>query len=81
MKVNDQICGFEVIRERANAELGGTLWEMKHIATGAKLAWLESDESNKLFSIAFKTLPWNHTGVFHILEHSVLNGSDKYPVK
>ncbi len=81
MKVNDHICGFEVLRQRENTELGGTLWEMRHIATGAKLAWLDNGESNKLFSIAFKTLPWNDTGVFHILEHSVLNGSKEFPVK
>lgn len=81
MKVNDKISGFEVLRRRENAELGGTLWEMRHIATGAKLAWLDNGESNKLFSITFKTLPWNDTGVFHILEHSVLNGSKEFPVK
>jgi Zn-dependent M16 (insulinase) family peptidase len=37
--------------------------------------------TNKTFAITFKTLPFDDTGVFHILEHSVLNGSDKYPVK
>ncbi len=81
MNVNDRICGFQVTRARENEELGGTLWELQHQATGTKVAWLDNGESNKLFSIAFKTLPWDDTGVFHILEHSVLNGSEKYPVK
>ncbi|MBR7083004.1 MAG: hypothetical protein IKI51_03210, partial [Clostridia bacterium] len=81
MKVNDKIHGFIIEKERKSAELGGTLWQMRHEKTGAELIWLDNGETNKLFSIAFKTLPWDDTGVFHILEHSVLCGSDKYPVK
>ena len=42
---------------------------------------MKSSEENKLFSVAFKTIPEDSTGVFHILEHSVLCGSDKFPVK
>ena len=59
----------------------GTLYEMQHVRTGAKLAWLDRADENKTFAIAFKTIPENDTGVFHILEHSVLNGSKKYPVR
>lgn len=81
MKVNEIICGFKVDRARENAELGGTLYEMTHIKTGASLVWLDNKDSNKHFSIAFKTPPTDDTGVFHILEHSVLNGSKKYTVK
>lgn len=81
MKVNDKIHGFIIEKERKSAELGGTLWQMRHEKTGAELIWLDNGEANKLFSVAFKTLPWDDTGVFHILEHSVLCGSDKYPVK
>lgn len=81
MKINDIICGFKVDRARENAELGGTLYEMTHIKTGASLIWLDNKDSNKHFSIAFKTPPSDDTGVFHILEHSVLNGSKKYTVK
>ncbi|MBR3352893.1 MAG: insulinase family protein, partial [Erysipelotrichaceae bacterium] len=43
--------------------------------------WLKRDDENKTFSIAFKTTPVDDTGVFHILEHSVLNGSQRYPVR
>ena len=46
-----------------------------------KLCWLKRDDKNKTFAITFKTIPDNDTGVFHILEHSVLNGSKKYPVR
>ncbi len=54
---------------------------MSHDKTGAELCWLDNGEQNKAFSVAFKTLPEDSTGVFHILEHSVLCGSEKYPVK
>ncbi|MGM9534246.1 MAG: insulinase family protein [Intestinibacter sp.] len=81
MKLEKNLYGFEVIRARESQELCGTLWEMKHIKTGAQLVWLENGEENKLFSISFKTLPENDKGVFHILEHSVLNGSESYPIK
>ena len=73
--------GFTVDRVREVAELSANLVEMSHDKTGAQLVWVDNGESNKLFSIAFKTLPEDSTGVFHILEHSVLCGSDKFPVK
>ena len=81
MKVNDIIHGFKVTRVRKSEELKGTLYEMEHIKTGAQLAWLDNGCENKLFSATFKTLPWDNTGVFHIMEHSVLAGSENYPVK
>ena len=81
MKEQERLHGFVVVRVRNFTELGGDLVEMEHEKTGAKLAWLDRPDSNKSFSIAFKTLPEDSTGVFHILEHSVLCGSDKYPVK
>lgn len=73
--------GFEVTSVRPVEELNSRLVEMKHIKTGAQLIWMDAPEENKLFSIAFKTLPEDSTGVFHILEHSVLCGSDKFPVR
>ncbi len=81
MKLNDILHGFKVVRVRESEELKGTLYEMEHLKTGAQLAWLDNGNENKLFSATFKTLPWDDTGVFHILEHSVLAGSDNYPVK
>lgn len=73
--------GFTVSRETALPELDAVLYQMTHDKTGLELVWLKRDEENKTFGIAFETLPWDDTGVFHILEHSVLCGSDKYPVK
>jgi Zn-dependent M16 (insulinase) family peptidase len=55
--------------------------EAVHGPTGAKLLHLLADDDENLFAIAFKTPPPDDTGIPHILEHSVLGGSEKYPVK
>ena len=81
IKPNETLYGFQVTRSRYSSELHGTLTEMKHLRTCARLVWLDNGAENKTFSIAFRTLPTDNTGVFHILEHSVLCGSDRYPVK
>ena len=81
MTIGMKLCGFTVSRVRSVKELGGEFVEMIHDKTGAELCWVNNKEENKLFSVAFKTLPEDSTGVFHILEHSVLCGSEKYPVK
>ena len=81
MKIGDTLHGFTVTRVREQEELGGRLVEMVYEKTGTELVWVDNGIENKLFSIAFKTLPEDSTGVFHILEHSVLCGSEKYPVR
>ena len=81
MQINDNIHGFTVTRITPAPNSGSELIEMKHDKTGAKLIWLKNDGENKLFSIGFRTPPTDDTGIFHILEHSVLGGSKKYPVK
>ena len=81
LAVGTVLCGFTVTRVREVKELNAELIEMSHNKTGAALCWMNDKEENKLFSVAFKTIPDDSTGVFHILEHSVLCGSEKYPVK
>ena len=81
MQVNDLIHGFRVRGSETLSEIGATLWRMEYEKNGADLVWLERPDDNKTFAIAFKTIPHDDTGVFHILEHSVLNGSEKYPVR
>lgn len=81
MKEKDRMHGFTVTRIRDIAEIEGRLVEMEHDRTGARIVWADNGEENKLFSVGFRTLPEDNTGVFHILEHSVLCGSDKFPVK
>lgn len=79
MDINEKKYGFTVTKIRE--ESVGEFIEMRHDKTGAQLAWLNNGEENKLFSVSFKTVPGDDTGVFHILEHSVLGGSKSYPVK
>jgi len=81
LSVGTIIHGFEVIRCRQVEEISSVCYELRHQKTGAELVWMDSGVENKLFSIAFKTIPVDSTGVFHILEHSVLCGSENYPVK
>ena len=81
MQIHERHHGFRVTRVRTLAEFGCQLIEMEHEKSGAQLAWFDRPDENKTFAIAFKTLPEDSTGVFHIIEHSVLCGSDKYPVK
>lgn len=79
MKINDKLHGFTVTNIRQTTD--GRFIEMSHDKTAARLAWYDNGDENKLFSVSFKTVPYDNTGVFHILEHSVLGGSEKYPVK
>lgn len=81
MKINDSMHGFNVTRIRPAGSVAGELVEMEHVRTGARLVWLDNGDENKVFSVNFKTPPTDDTGVFHIIEHSVLGGSEKYPVK
>ncbi|MGI6264989.1 MAG: insulinase family protein [Acutalibacteraceae bacterium] len=81
MNKGERLHGFTVTDVRPVEEIGAVMTEMRHDRTGARLVWMNNREENKLFSVAFKTTPTDDTGVFHILEHSVLGGSKRYPVK
>ena len=76
-----QLHGFTVKNHESLPEINGEAYQMTHEFSGARLLYLKNDDNNKAFSIAFRTPPRDSTGVFHILEHSVLCGSDKFPVK
>lgn len=73
--------GFVVESSEPLSEIDGSAHVMRHEKSGARLLFLQNADENKAFSIAFKTPPSDDTGVFHILEHSVLCGSKKFPVK
>jgi len=73
--------GFRLDRIERIDEINGTAYEMKHEKSGARLIYIDSPDSNKVFNIAFRTTPHNSTGVAHIMEHSVLCGSRKFPLK
>lgn len=75
------IHGFERVRVENIPELKTRAELFRHLKTGAELLSLMNDDENKVFGIAFRTPPDDSTGLPHILEHSVLCGSRKYPVK
>lgn len=73
--------GFAVERCETVPELDSDAYVLRHTTSGARLLYLACNDENKAFAIGFKTPPADSTGVFHILEHSVLCGSAKFPVK
>lgn len=75
------IHGFELIREQDIPEINTHARIFRHVRTGAELISMENDDTNKAFGITFPTPPTDSTGLPHILEHAVLCGSRKYPVK
>ncbi|MCO6453193.1 MAG: insulinase family protein [Caldilineales bacterium] len=73
--------GFALIKETEIAELNTYARLYRHTQSGAELLSLSNDDENKVFGVTFRTPPEDSTGVAHILEHAVLAGSRKYPVK
>ena len=73
--------GFSILRVEQIPEIRVTAYEIGHERTGAKILHLHCDDRENLFSIGFRTPPKDSTGVPHILEHSVLAGSERYPLK
>lgn len=75
------IHGFELQQEQHIPELNIQAQLYRHHQTGAQLLSLQNDDENKVFNITFRTPPPDSTGLPHIMEHCVLGGSQKYPVK
>ena len=75
------VCGFVPQWEKSLPELSAVAHMYVHEKSGAQLLWLDCPDHQKSFSISFRTVPENDTGVFHILEHSVLCGSEHYPLR
>jgi Zn-dependent M16 (insulinase) family peptidase len=74
-------CGFVLVREQSIPELNSHARLFRHRKTGAELLSLENDDENKCFGMTFRTPPTGSTGVAHVLEHVVIAGSRKYPLK
>ena len=81
LNVGGVLFGFRVDSITEVPDVNGRLWRMTYEKNGAEVIWLDRKDEVKTFAVAFRTLPEDDTGVAHILEHSVLAGSDKYPVK
>ena len=69
-----------ILRDRVE-EIKADAYLLHHKKSGARLLLFETADDNKVFSVTFRTTPDNSTGVPHIMEHSVLCGSEKYPLK
>lgn len=80
MELN-RIPEYQLEEERVLKEVNANAYLLRHKKSGARIFLLENDDNNKVFTIAFRTPPKDSTGTPHILEHSVLCGSDKYPSK
>jgi Zn-dependent M16 (insulinase) family peptidase len=72
---------FELIRTQRIDTLNVEMQQYRHASTGAVHYHLAAEDNNNCFMVAFPTVPMDHTGVAHILEHTVLCGSRKYPVR
>ena len=77
----ENIQAYTVISKQRIEELKSDGYLLKHNKTGARVALLSNDDENKVFYIGFRTPPKDSTGVAHIIEHTVLCGSEKYPLK
>ena len=80
MKLTD-LDAYEVLEQCPLRDLKSEGLVLRHKKSGARIAVISNDDDNKVFYIGFRTPAEDSTGVPHIIEHTVLCGSDKYPVK
>ena len=80
MRIED-LAAYEIISRQKIHDLRSEGYLLRHKKSGARIALLSNEDENKVFYIGFKTPPADSTGVAHILEHSVLEGSKEFPVK
>ena len=76
-----ELAAYRVAKEKFVEEMDSGAMVLEHIKSGARLFLMSNDDDNKVFCIGFRTPPEDSTGLPHILEHSVLEGSEKFPVK
>jgi presequence protease len=81
LAVGEHLHGYEVLRQTDVPNLGLVTTELRHLKTGAHHLHLSHPMQENVFMTTLRTLPADNTGVAHILEHSVLEGSENYPVK
>ncbi|MDO4594566.1 MAG: insulinase family protein [Tissierellia bacterium] len=77
----ETINSYKLIEKREIDNIKSVVYTFEHLGTKAKVLYIKNDDDNKTFGIGFKTTPSDSTGVCHILEHCVLNGSKKYTTK
>ena len=72
---------YELLEEKNLSDLNSEGYVFRHKKSGARIAVISNDDDNKVFFVGFRTPAEDSTGVPHIIEHTVLCGSKKYPVK
>ncbi len=72
---------YELLEERQLTDIKSTGCLLRHKKSGARICLISNEDDNKVFYVGFRTPSLDSTGAAHILEHSVLCGSEKYPVK
>ncbi len=77
----EELTNYSIIETRRIEDLNSLSCLLEHKKSGARIALLSNEDENKVFYIGFRTPPKNSTGVAHIIEHSVLEGSRNFPVK
>lgn len=76
-----ELTAYELLQKHHLKDLQSDGYILKHKKSGAKIVLLSNNDENKVFSIGFRTPPKDSTGLPHILEHSVLCGSKRFPSK
>ena len=79
--LGEKLGQFQVTKSQVISELQCVLTELTHLPTGASVVHVGNKDPENLFCLSFQTLPKSDNGVAHILEHVVLTGSKKYPVR
>lgn len=77
----EKASAYELVRKEELADIHSVGYVLRHKKTRARVMVIENEDENKVFDITFPTPPKDSTGVAHILEHSVLCGSRKFPLK
>lgn len=72
---------YELLNEKNLTDMNSTGYMLRHRKSGARITIVSNDDENKVFYIGFRTPPADSTGVPHIVEHTVLCGSEKFPAK
>lgn len=77
----DELTQFEMIDKEDISDIRSEGYILRHKKSGARICVISNDDDNKVFFVGFRTTPWDETGAPHIIEHTVLCGSEKFPVK
>ncbi len=81
LQIRSELFGYRIESITTLDQINGFLYQLVHLGTGARHLHISTQDKENTFGVTFKTVPQDSTGVAHILEHTVLCGSEKYPVR